>query len=200
MRSRSGELSASMAVLALLAEQPDSQAGVNRRLAERYPGARFADNSAHKSLPSLESQGLVRRAAALGERPLDVYEATVKGVELVERWLYDSSAALPALRDELRARLQHVREPAGLPAMVEAIEAQEQTCAGEYVAAQKRLRAAQRQRKPAGDGGWREVVEIALMRDEAILWGSLALRRKRMREYLEDPAGMAPLGGVDDGG
>jgi DNA-binding PadR family transcriptional regulator len=187
MRARGGDLSVSMAVLSLVVEQPDSVAGVGRRLAERFPNARFGRNAAHKSLPSLEKQGLVCVVTTRKRRSLDIYEATPAGVGRVREWLHDSSAVLPALRDDLRAKLQHVRDEADLRRLMDAIGEQEDACNAEYARAHAARKAAARLRgwRDARDRDWRDTVERTLICDEAVLWGSRAMRLQRLRECLE---------------
>jgi len=190
MRARGGELSASMAVLGLVIDQPDSVSGVSRRLADRFPHARFARNSAHNNLPSLHRQGLVRLIAEGEQRSLDRYEATQKGRDRFRQSLRESSVAVPAVRDAMRARLEHVSDEADLLAVIAAIGEQEQACRAEYAAAHGRLRAAERARRAPGAsaGDWRDAVRRALMVDEAVLWGTRAQRMQRLRESLRAEA------------
>src|SRR5450759_3173227 len=56
--TRTGELSASMAILCLVVQQPDTVASVGLRLTETFPHARWSRNAAHGNLPSLAKQGL----------------------------------------------------------------------------------------------------------------------------------------------
>jgi DNA-binding PadR family transcriptional regulator len=185
-----GELSASRAVLGLVVEQADTVAGVALRLAERYPRAGFAVNSAHQNLPSLKHQGLVLVVEEGEKRSLDRYRATPTGVDSFHEWLRESAATLPVLRDALRARLGHVREVDDLLAVIHAIRAQEDACTREYARAHQALQAAQRLGRlhPRTDADWRTRVQSALMTDEAMLWAMRARRLQRLREDLEDPA------------
>ena len=187
MKVRSGELSASIAVLALVAEEPDSVAGVSRRFVERYPHARFARNVAHTSLRQLERQGFVRRVSGGRQRSTsDCYEATSRGIRRVQRWLQDSSSALPVLRDDLRAKLRHVQNDRDLAIVLDAIKAQERVLTAEFADAHMRVKVAERaSRNPVEEPDLRAVVDLALLRDEATLWGTLLRRRQRLREYLE---------------
>lgn len=195
---RSGELSASVAVLALVVEEADSVSGVSRRFVERYPHARFARNVAHASLPQLERQGFVRRVEGGRQRSAaDRYEATSRGVRRVQRWLQDSSATLPVLRDDLRAKLRHVQDERDLGIVLDAVKAQERALTAEFADAHTRVKAAERaSREPAAEPDLRSVVDLALLRDEATLWGTLLKRRQRLREYLE---GWKASGGGLDG-
>lgn len=196
MRARNGELSGSIAVLALVVEESDSAAGVNRRFGARYPHAQFARNLVTETLPRLERQGFVERVAGDLQRAADRYEATPRGVRRVERWLRESSATLPVLRDDLRAKLCHVRDDSDLDVVVGAIKAQERALTAEFAEAHLRLKAAERSsRNPRNEPDLTAVVDLALLRDEATLWGTLLQRRQRLREYLE--GWKASSGGLD---
>ncbi len=187
MRARRGELSASAAVLSLLIEQPDSIAGLTRRLPERFPQAGFGRNAPHKVFPSLQRQGLIRVVDRGRLRSLDRYAATRDGHESFRESLRASSAAVPVVRDALRARLEHVDDEDELREVIAAICEQEEICVTEYLAARKRFRASTRAHGSGerGEECLRDLVGRALLIDEAVLWGSRATRLKRMREGLQ---------------
>jgi hypothetical protein len=197
-RSRSGELTASMAILGLVVQQPDTVAGIGLRLPERFPRASFARSAAHNNLPSLARQGLVRVVKHGPEPSLDRYEATPDGAARFRAWLRASSAAPPALRDALHAKLEF-SERSDLKLLIGAIQEEEQACVSEYGAAHARLLAARRTAADPAD--WRAVVGGALRADEAMLWGMRARRLQRLREHLEDvDAEDGTSGGGRDGG
>jgi hypothetical protein len=58
--TREAEMSASIAILGLLIEQPDDVRGLERRLADCFPLARFAPTTAHNAVNRLKRQGRVR--------------------------------------------------------------------------------------------------------------------------------------------
>jgi len=186
-RARVGELSASMAILGLVIERPDSISGVGRRLVERFPQAGFARNAAHNNMPSLHRQGLLHVLEGRGPSSLDRYEASPQGVERFREWMRDSQAALPVLRDALRATLEYIAEEADVVALLEAVRVQEEACLAEYEASHTRLRAEQRAGRlsPRDQSDWHTAIHNALMTDEVMLWGTRAMRLKRLRESLQ---------------
>jgi len=186
-RVRSGELSASMAILGLVIQQPDTIAGVALRLEERFPRARFARSAAHNNIPSLARQGLVRLVEPSGEGSHDRYEATSDGTEQFREWLRDSSTGPPALRDALHAKLELSQED-DLQALIRAVNEEEQACEQELADAHARHIAAARlgRLRTGQDADWRERVRGPLMTDEVLLWGLRARRLQRLREELEE--------------
>jgi DNA-binding PadR family transcriptional regulator len=186
--SRSGDLSASMAILGLVIQEPDTAAGVGARLVERFPRARWSRSVAHNDLPSLARQGLVLLVERGAKPSLDRYEATPAGVEQFREWLRASSMAPPMLRDALSAKLAFSEEP-DLPGLLEAIREEERICVAEFEDAQMRLNAARRlgQLGPANGSDWAGRVQSAVMTDEAMMWGQRAKRLQCLRQELEEP-------------
>jgi DNA-binding PadR family transcriptional regulator len=187
---RTGELTASMAILGLVAQKPDTVNGVGMRLVERFPHGRWSRSVAHNSLPSLEKQGLVRMVERGAERALDRYEATPTGIEEFRDWLRTSSAAPLALRDAVHAKLELAGEE-DVPDLIAAIREEEQACAREFAAASSRLNVEWQLKRldPSSGAGLRGRVQSALMTDEAMLWGMRARRLRRLRRELENPGG-----------
>jgi hypothetical protein len=180
-----------MAVLGLLAQQPDTAAGVGVRLEEEHPSARWPRNIVHNSVPSLIEHGFVRVARRGPERSLDRLETTSKGIEHFRRWLRESSAVLPAQRDALRAKLKYIDGEAELGVMIRDIREQEELCVREGEAAMSRYRTARRLGRlhPGGEQGWKVRVRRALMVDEVKSSYGRAKELQRLREHLEDPDG-----------
>jgi hypothetical protein len=188
--SPTGELPASMAVLALLAQKRDTLAAVKIRLDREHPSAGWPANIVHTSVTSLARQGFVRVAEAGREPALDVLEATVEGREHFRHWRRTTATVL-AMRDGLQAKLKYVEDEAELRTLVNDIREHERLWAREGNAARLRLRAAIQSGllEPAGPGDWRARARRALMIDEANLWSTNARRLQRLREALEDPDG-----------
>jgi hypothetical protein len=186
--SRSGDLSASMAILGLVIQEADTAAGVGARLVDRFPRARWSRSVAHNDLPSLARQGLVRMVQPGAKPSLDRYEATQEGIEQFQGWLRASSMGPPMLRDALSAKLAFSEER-DLPGLLEAIREEERICVAEFEAAQMRLGAARRlgQFGPANGSDWAGRVQSAIMTDEAMMWGQRAKRLQCLRQELEDP-------------
>jgi DNA-binding IclR family transcriptional regulator len=176
-----------MAILGLLIQEPDSVAGVSRRLSERFAQAHFARNAAHNNLPGLARQGFVRLNGQGAERGLDSYEATAAGIEHFRAWMMSSLKTLPVLRDAVRAVLEQIATKADLIAGIAAIEEQERACIAEYEAARRRMRVAERGGRLPGRGelGLHETVQYLLISDEVTYWFYRAARLKRLRESLQ---------------
>src|SRR5258708_34230784 len=142
-RKRLVGLSAGEAVLGLVIEQPDSGSRLGQRLVERFRSAQFTRSTAHNALSRLAEQGLVRVVAEEGPTGEHRYEATPLGVEHFRAWLRACSAAAPALREELQAKVEFCTAE-DLPQLIAAICAEERACAGRFAGAQGRLGAAGR--------------------------------------------------------
>jgi DNA-binding PadR family transcriptional regulator len=182
-----GDTTATMAILGLLAEQPDTVAGVARRLNERLPQGRFAHNAAHNNMDTLARGGDIRMVKPGAKRTLDRYEATGEGVARFRKWLHESSTVLPAVRDAVRAKIELCGEE-DLPALIQAISEEEEVCAVEAGAAHARLLAARQAEglRPSSPGDWRAKVQDPLRLDEMVLWGFRAKRLERLRGGLEE--------------
>ena len=186
-RSSIGELSASMAVLGLVIEEPENASCVAQRLSERFRPARFAPSTAHMTLPRLEAQGFVRRVASRDASDCQQgrYEATEEGVEHFRGWLRQSPAALPALREALHARID-LSQPADLERVIEITDRERRACERECAAARGRLEEARQvaRFKGAGDD-WSTLVREVVMVDESMIWAYRAARLERLRARLE---------------
>jgi DNA-binding PadR family transcriptional regulator len=198
--SRSGDLSASMAILGLVIQQADTAAGVGARLVDRFPRARWSRSVAHNDLPSLAKQGLVVMVQPGAKPSLDRYEATPEGVEQFREWLRASSMAPPMLRDALSAKLAFSEEQ-DLPDLLQAIREEERICVAEFEGAQTRLNAARRlgQLGPANGSDWGGRVQSAIMTDEAMMWGQRAKRLQCLRQELEEVDDELEIPGGRDG-
>jgi DNA-binding PadR family transcriptional regulator len=185
-RRRTSGLSAGEAMLGLVIEQPDSASRLGQRLVARFRSAQFTRSTGHNALNRLVRQGLVRVVldAAGGE---ERYEATPRGVERFRSWLRSCSPAAPALREELQAKVAFCA-PADLPELIEAIGAEERACANMFAAVHGRLSAAALlapQPAAAEAERWTELVQQAVLRDEAAMWGMRFKRLERLRARLE---------------
>ena len=190
-RASTGELSASLAVLGLLIEEPDTPSRVGQRLAERFRSAQFAPSTAHMTLPRLESQGLVRLLPdpqhEEEESKRQRYEATDKGVERFRRWLRTAPDALPTMREALHARIDLAR-PEDLDRVIEIVTREQQACEREYASAHGRLAEARQMNRgrDTTTANWPSLVREVVMIDEAMMWGSRATRLGRLRDCLDD--------------
>jgi DNA-binding PadR family transcriptional regulator len=183
---RLGELTASIAMLGLLVEQPDTIPSLAGRLAERFPNECWSRSSVHKNMPNLVSRGLVRPTETSRGRVTEIYEVTSAGFAQFRDWLRHSSEELPALRDAVRARLEFADEP-DLPMLLEAIREETEICAEQYERLRGRYIAECRLGRlgSAGNQDFRTRVRGALLVDEIILWGSRVKRLQRLRKEIE---------------
>jgi DNA-binding PadR family transcriptional regulator len=184
----SGDLTPRMMVLGLVVQQPDSAAGVARRLADEFAAAQFPKTSAHNNLPSLAEDGYVHVVEPGRKRSLDRYEATVEGIAHHRRWLR-SWAPSPTIRDDLQGKLHFLRLDELAPVLQIARE-YEQACRSAYHVAQARVVEEQEFRRRAKadpfDGHAR--LEMIWSKDEANMWSLHARRLALLRESLEELA------------
>ena len=194
----SGDLTPRMMVLGLVVQQPDSVAGVARRLADQFASARFPKTSAHNNLPSLAAKGYVRLMAPGDKASLDRYEATAKGVELLREWLHRTELP-PAIRDALQCKLEFL-EREDLAALIQLVGDEEQAYTAAFDIAHTRVRREQRARLArGGPRDWRVRLRGVQNKDEAMLWSLMAKRLEHLREDLEELLGEISPGEADRG-
>jgi len=174
-----------MMVLGLVVQQPDSVAGVARRLADQFASARFPKTSAHTNLPSLAEKGYVRLVQPGRKASLNRYEATSEGVAELHRWLLASSRP-PVVRDAMQCKLEFLKRDE-LPALIGILRGEEEACRiscnnahGRVVGEQNSRRA---RRTPVD---WRVRLRGIQSKDEAALWGMMCQRLEHLREELEE--------------
>jgi DNA-binding PadR family transcriptional regulator len=194
----SGDLTPRMMVLGLVVQQPDSVAGIARRLADQFASARFPKTSAHNNLPSLAAKGYVRLMAPGDKASLDRYEATAKGVELLREWLHRTELP-PAIRDALQCKLEFL-EREDLAALIQLVGEEEQAYTAAFDIAHTRVRREQRARLArGGPRDWRVRLRGVQNKDEAMLWSLMAKRLEHLREDLEELLGEISAGEADRG-
>jgi hypothetical protein len=123
------------------------------------------------------------------------------GVEHFRAWLRASSAAAPALREELHAKVEFCTS-ADLPQLIEAICAEERACASMFAAAQGRLSETEllASRHSTAAEQWVALTRRAVLRDEAAMWGTRFKRLERLRARLEELGELAvPTGDAQEG-
>lgn len=198
--ARSGDLTASMALLGLMVRRPDTVAGVRERLAERFPHSGWSSSAAYSNLESLERQGLIRLVQQGEARGEDSYEATPRGKEHFQVWLREGSEAAPALHDATRARLVLGTEE-DLPTLLPLLEAEQKVCTERFHAARWRLNKARHfgHLGPANGSEGKGRLAYALMVDDALIWGQRAMRLKRMRDELEGRSSDVEPRDLEDG-
>ena len=179
---RTGDLSASLAVLGLLVERPDTVAGVRIRLADRFPHAHWSRQTVDNNLPSLVKQKHARLVRE-GHKPgLNRYEATAEGVAHFRGWVRGTTMP-PALRDTLHGKLSFSTRD-DLLVRIETIRQEEKAYRELYAAAHRRSREMRRllHRSAGGETDWGAIWQGVLVGDEAKWWG---LNVERLQELLE---------------
>ncbi len=188
---RPGEMSASMAVLCLLVDRPDTTSSLGIRLAKQFPDARWSRNVAHNNMDSLAKQGLIRlvKKGPAGTSSLDSYEATSDGVVQVRTWIRESAVVPPVLRDSLQGKLAFSREEQDVLGLLETVREEEDAFASRYAEAHRedvKARHARRRLRARGiQAGLADRVRDVKVSDEAAWWGLMMKRLERLREKLE---------------
>jgi hypothetical protein len=180
-----GDLTASMVVLGLLIQRPDTPARMRNRLDEEVPHGRWSRATAYNNVRSLARQGYIRKVKAGRQSSEDLWEPTQTGVAAFMEYLRDAANAPPALRDAMLLWLEHSEE-SELPALLAVVQQLEVTAKAEFTAATRHL-TAERERGnlgPADGSDWRGRVREMVLSDMALMWGQKALRFKKLGEKL----------------
>jgi DNA-binding PadR family transcriptional regulator len=200
-------MSAKIAVLGLVIEEPGPAHRLTAKLRQRLASAEFVDSNVYSALARLERDGLVR---AIGDEGPDLsvvrtapagrtltprralarrgpgaraesrmFEATLDGVRHFEEWLLGSSSA-PPLRDELHMKVA-LCQPHNLPRLVELVYGQELVCLGRV---HELKQAFQRMQPPAPDR-WSGLVLVHVRDAELSFWDARLRWLQGVRESLE---------------
>lgn len=198
-------MSAKIAVLGLVIEEPGPPHRLTAKLRQRLASAQFVDSNVYSALARLERDGLVRavepsstvkpgaRLAAVpdadcagrvrrapGSRAESrVFEATPAGVRHFEEWLLGSSSA-PPLRDELHMKVA-LCQPHNLPRLIELVYGQELVC----LARVQELRRAFERMRPPSPGRWSGLVLVHVRDAELSFWDARLTWLQGVRESLE---------------
>lgn len=184
---RTGDAAPQMMVLGLVVQQPDTVAGVSRRLSDQFASARFAKGAAHGNLPSLAQKGYVRlvEPGPPGEPTRDRYEATSEGRGHFLEWLHSSELPL-IVRDVLQCKLEFL-QPEDLVAMLRGVRELEDSFTAMCDAARARVLREQRSRRARSEPvDWRVKLRGIQSRDEANLWSLMSQRLEHLGDELED--------------
>jgi DNA-binding PadR family transcriptional regulator len=179
------DLTPQMLVLGLVIQQPDTVAGIGRRLADEFASARFSRSSAYKNLPPLADQGYVRLVEEGESRSLNVYEATTKGVKYFQKWL-GSTRLPPMIRDVLHVKLKFLAQE-DIVELLEVVREEEHAYTKACEIAQTRVLQEQRwRRRKRAQWDWCARLRHIQRKDEVNLWSLMSLRLERLREDLEE--------------
>jgi hypothetical protein len=172
-----------IAVLSLVVQQPDTVAGISRRLKEQFPAAQFPESSAHNNMRTLAEAGYLRLIEE-GAESLNRYEATAAGDELSRQWVLRSSLP-PMMRDPLQGKLAFVGYEQ-IAALIQLVREEEQAFMIEYDLVQSRWLKHKRFRDDLTGIDWRAELQAIKLKDEVDLFGVMVMRRKKVRAELEE--------------
>ena len=167
-------MSAKIAVLGLVIEEPSPPHRLTAKLRQRLASAEFVDSNVYSALSRLEREGLVRAHEASSG-----YEATAEGVRHFERWLFASSSA-PPLRDELHMKIA-LCQPHNLPRMIELVYGQELVCLGRV----QELKRCFENMRPPEPHRWSGLVMVLVRDAELAFWEARLAWLQDVRESLE---------------
>ena len=168
-------MSAKIAVLGLVIEEPSPAHRLTAKLRQRLSSAEFVDSNVYSALTRLEREGLVVRA----HEASSAYEATEEGVRHFEQWLSASSPA-PPLRDPLQMKMA-LCQPRNLPRMIELVYGQELVCLGRV---QELKRSFERMRPP-DPSRWSGLVLVMARDADLAYWEARLGWLQGVRESLE---------------
>lgn len=167
-------MSAKIAVLGLVIEEPSPAHRLTAKLRQRLSSAEFVDSNVYSALARLEREGLVRA------REEASYEATEEGVRHFEQWLFASSSA-PPLRDELHMKIA-LCQPQNLPRMIELVYGQELVCLGRV----QELKRSFERIRPPDPSRWSGLVMVMVRDAELAFWEARLGWLQGVRESLEN--------------
>jgi DNA-binding PadR family transcriptional regulator len=168
-------MSAKIAVLGLVIEEPSPPHRLTAKLRQRLSSAEFVDSNVYSALTRLEREGLVRGT----EEDARTFEATDAGVRRFERWLLSSSAA-PPLRDELHMKVA-LCQPHNLPRLIELVYGQELVC----LARVQELKRSFEGLRPPTPERWSGLVLVHVRDAELAFWEARLTWLQGVRESLQ---------------
>lgn len=186
-----GKSEPQMIILGLVIQQPDTIAGVNRRLADQFPSAHFAKGAANGNLRSLADKGYVHliERGPPGEPTRDRFEATDEGRTHFLQWLHKSEVPM-RIRDVMQFKLELV-EREDLPIMLRVVRELEEAAitmcdiARARVLREQRSRRVRAQRFSGEDEYLRWRVQHIRSKDGANLWSMMSQRLEQVGDELE---------------
>jgi DNA-binding PadR family transcriptional regulator len=187
MAAPKGDLTASLAILGLLIQQPDTPLNLRARLDREFPHGRWSRSIVHGNIPNLARMGLICRVQTGEKKSKDVYEATPKGVSACKEWLRDAATAPPPLRDAMLLWLEHSDE-SERPELIEALKELEEDAQKEFEWAQIRLNSERALGRlgPADGSDWNGHMRDVALSELVNSWGERAMRLKRIRRKIRN--------------
>jgi DNA-binding PadR family transcriptional regulator len=177
-------MSAKIAVLGLVIEEPGPAHRLTAKLRQRLASAEFVDSNVYSALTRLERGGLVRSvesgaAGATAASASTTYEATPDGVRHFEEWLLASSGA-PPLRDDLHMKIA-LSQPRNIPRLIELIHGQELVCLARVQELKRTFERIRQSESPR----WSSLVLVLVRDAELAFWDSRLTWLQGVRESLE---------------
>jgi DNA-binding PadR family transcriptional regulator len=172
-------MSAKIAVLGLVIEEPGPAHRLTAKLRQRLSSAEFVDSNVYSALTRLEREGFVRPRRGASSSTSTDYEATEDGVRHFEQWLFASSSA-PPLRDELHMKIA-LCQPQNLPRMIELVYGQERVCLGRV----QELKQTFERMRPPDPARWSGLVLVMVRDAELAFWEARLNWLQGVRESLE---------------
>jgi DNA-binding PadR family transcriptional regulator len=175
-----GELSASIAVLAVVTGNPNAEVStIARELCERFGFAPFTSRTAYNAIETLEAHGLVwRHARSKKVRAEDRVEPTDEGAAALEEWMYTVPVDVPPVRDSLCGRLE-LCQPENLPRVTTQVTNEAAVFAEAFVAHRNNLRACEKLLAP---GNFRAEIDVVQLEYRA----QYALDRTRRLHHVKE--------------
>ncbi len=185
MAPAKGDLTASMAILGLLIQQPDTPSHVRTRLAREFPHGRWSRSIAYNDVRSLVRQGLIRQIRAGEKHSEDIYEVTSEGRAALKEWVSDAAKAPRPVRDAMLLWLEHSDE-SELPELLQVVREVEEIARAEFEAAQTRLNTERTLGNlgPADGSDWHGRMRDAVLSELVLMCGERARRLMRLRQKL----------------
>jgi DNA-binding PadR family transcriptional regulator len=175
--------------LGLLVEEPANCYQLDRRLAKRFGSASYTSGTARQAIKRLIDEKLVRvidgeqRMVSAGRlsAPATVYEATSRGLDHFERWMWAVISA-PPVREELHAKVALCR-PDDLQRMIVVVRKAESVCTGKLQGLNSRVRS---RRCALDENDFRARMDLVVSTGDQAWWESRIKWLQKVRVYLED--------------
>jgi hypothetical protein len=187
MATPKGDLTASMAILGLLIQQPDTPSQLRVRLAREFPHGRWSRSIVYGDVPNLARRRLIRKVRTGEKSSGDLWESTAKGRALFKEWVSEAAKAPSPVRDSLLLWLEHSDE-SELPEMLQAVGEVEEAVRAEFEAAQVRLNTerALGNLGPPDGSDWHGRMRYLVLSELVQICGQDTMRLKKLRQKLRN--------------
>ncbi|HTC58718.1 MAG TPA: hypothetical protein VK691_01200 [Solirubrobacteraceae bacterium] len=149
-------------------------------MAKRFGSAGYTNGTARQAIGRLIAEKLVR-VVDDEQRVATVYEATPRGIEHFEQWMW-AAISTPPVREELHAKVALCR-PGDLPRMIVVVRKAECVCTGKLQGLNSRLRS---RRCVLDENDFRARMDLVVSSGDQAWWESRIKWLQKVRVYLED--------------